>query len=257
MGKLFDRYDAPVLRGKDITIGNRFPEIFISEMDDVICYLGVCLTTDERPDKSVGACPYYMHGKHSTDKTIADKIRGFYRLEEGCIILENYVDNKLIDANYKRIGAEIRLPYPDTYYGVLRSYDDEDEDLTRAVFGLTCSDLKAILEAYAKTLGTYSPYLVYPKLTRSGQKSNFCEMTDLWIPRTFPYIAFNDSGYEFSHVSLWGFIRHIQLLRGGRQNSAIEKVFENAGLDKAVMTQLFAIGRSIYYQTKVTESFFK
>ena len=43
MGGLFERYHVEPVKGTDITIGNHFPEVFVSETDEVFCYLGICL----------------------------------------------------------------------------------------------------------------------------------------------------------------------------------------------------------------------
>ena len=43
MGEIFDRFDVEPQKGADITIGTRFPEIFVSDRDEIICYLGICL----------------------------------------------------------------------------------------------------------------------------------------------------------------------------------------------------------------------
>ena len=252
MGELFNRYDVDAVKGKDITIGSYFPEVFVSETDEVFCYLGICLNDESR--RYTFMHPYYMQGRHSTDKKIAKEIRGFYRLTEGCIILDGYVDNTFWgDRLYKKIDVGIRFPHPDTYYAVLVDRE-EDKDLTRAVFGSTCDEIESVLTAYAKIVGTYSEYFTYPKLTRSIRSNNYCDMTDVWIPEKFPYVAFSESGYEFSHISLWGFYRHIQLFTGCRLSSAISLLFLKTGVSEDTLKNIFEIGRSIYHQTKVTKA---
>ena len=39
MGEIFDRFDVEPQKGADTTIGTRFPEIFVSDRDEIICYL--------------------------------------------------------------------------------------------------------------------------------------------------------------------------------------------------------------------------
>lgn len=258
MGELFDRYEGAPLKSKDIRIGEHYLEIFISETDEVLCYIGACTDLAKQPPSTFCSYPYNMQGKPSTDKKLAPHIRGFLRLQEGCIFLDDYVDNQFCeDRLYKKIKVGIHFPYPDSYYGIMRSYDDEDEDLTHAIFGLTCHELNAVLEAYAKSLGAYSPYLVYPKLTRSGKSDNYCEMADFWIPVKFPYISFGNSGYAYSHISLWGFIRHLQLLKAGQHNSVIESVLKQAGLDQQIMDRLFSLEGPYPSKEKATRSTFK
>ena len=256
MGEIFDRFEVEPQKGADITIGTRFPEIFVSDRDEIICYLGICLNEDNDERRMRFMYPYYMQGKHSDDKKIADNIYGFYRLADGCIVLDNYVDNKYQkDYLYKRLDTAIRFPCPDTYYAVFNSCE-EDDTLSREVFGLCYGELKALLEVYAKILGTYNDYAQFPRLTRSVRSTNFCDMTDIFIPEQFPYIAFDNSGYEFSHVSLWGFYRHIQLLTQCRMNSAISRLFLKEGLSEEILKRLFNIGHSIFSQEKVTKRLF-
>ena len=254
MGELFDRFDVESIIGKDITIGDYFPEVFISESDEVYCYLGICLKDEERRNKASFMHPYYMCGKHSTDKIVAEEVEGFYRLVDGCIVLDEYVDDKYRnDRRYKKINVGIRLATPGScYYGALKSYDNEDEVLTRKIFGLTYDELTELLDAYAKMMGTYHDFCTYPKLTRSIKNTNFCDMTELWIPETFPYVAFSDSGYDFSHVSLFGFYRHIQLLTGYKIKSVISQALIKSGLNEEILKNVFDIGRGFFHQTKVT-----
>lgn len=251
MGELFERYDLEPVKGKDIAIGNCFPEFYISDRDEVLCYPGICLADDRRRRASF-MHPYYMQGRHSTDEQIAKEIRGFYRFADGCVVLDNYVDNRFFDnCAYKKVQASIRFPCPDTYYGVMVGRE-EDSDLTRALFGLTYEELTSLLEAYAKVMGTYTEYATYSKLTRSIRSENYCDMTDTWIPEKFPYIAFNESNYAFSHVSLWGFYRHVQLLTGCKMRTRFSQLLLKAGAAEEVLKQLFAVGSIACYQTKVT-----
>ena len=156
---------------------------------------------------------------------------------------------------YKRLDTAIRFPCSDTYYAVLNNHE-EDSVLTREVFGFSYGELKELLEVYAKIPGTYSDYTQFPRLTRSVRSTNFCDMTDIFIPEQFPYIAFDNSGYEFSHVSLWGFYRHIQLLTHCRMNSAISQFFLKEGLSEEILKRLFNIGHSIFSQEKVARRLF-
>lgn len=253
MGELFNYFDVEPVCGKDITIGDNFPELYISDLDEVFCYAGICLNDIDDRRKASFMHPYYMVGRHSTDKNIAKKIKRFYRIAEGCIVLDNYLDNHFRNERiYKKVDVGIRFPMPDTYYGVLTNYQ-EDKALTRAVFGLTCKELTDLLEVYGKVMGTYSEYISYPKLTRSIRSVNYCAMTDIWIPEKFPYIAFSESGYRFSHVSLWGFYQHVQLLTGCRMSSVISQCLLKAGVDEETLKRLFELGKTIYHQTKVTK----
>ena len=91
MGELFNRVSAEPIRGKDITIGIEFGgEFYVSESDEIIHYSGVFMKNDDgRAIESLSACPFYMRGKHSSDKSITDKIDGFIRIFDGLIVLED------------------------------------------------------------------------------------------------------------------------------------------------------------------------
>ena len=53
MGCLYDRFDIEPIKGKDITIGEHFPEIFISESDEIFCYTGMCLKEKAESNQSL------------------------------------------------------------------------------------------------------------------------------------------------------------------------------------------------------------
>lgn len=253
MGILFDRFDVAPIKGENITIGDCGFEFFISETDGVFYYPGMCLYDEEYRGRTSFMHPYYMCGKHSKDKIVTQEVKGFYRIIDGCIVLDEFVDDRCYsDGLYKKIECGVRLASPASCdYGVFVNRE-EDEELTRKVFGLTYYELTELLEAYAKMMGTNHDYFTYPKLTRSIQNTNFCDITGCWIPETFPYVAFNESMYDFSHVSLFGFYRHIQLLTGYKLNSLISQVLIKQGLDEEILKKVFDIGKGIFSKTKVT-----
>ena len=124
MGKLFESYDVKPVMGKEITIVD-LPAIFVSERDEVFYYPGICLSDEDRRTKATFMRPHYMCGKHSTDKVISKEIKGFYRVVDGCIVLDKYVDDKFHEKDlFKRIEAYVRLATPGScYYGVLRAME--------------------------------------------------------------------------------------------------------------------------------------
>ena len=252
MGHLYDRFDIEPIKGKDITIGEHFPEIFVSQSDEVFCYVGVCLNDNEHHRRAVFMHPHYMVGKHSTNDKISKEILGFYRVAKGCIFLDNYLDAGIhSNSQYKKIECGIQFPTTDSYYSVIVNCED-DVELTRGVFGLSHDEITSFLDAYAKTMGTYNDYASYPKLTRSTRTSNFCDMTDIWIPERFPYVAFRESGYDFSHVSLWSFYRHIQMLTGYDIDAAFSRVIIKSGANVEVLKEILNMNICYPYLTKVT-----
>lgn len=258
MGNLFNQFESPILPKDDVTIAEHFPVMYISSLDDVFCYTGVLFNLEERSPNLYNNS-WKLSGKHSTDRNISESIKGFYRIINGCIIIDDYVDNRWNDAKYKLIDRIIRLPISaQTYYGVVESGTfKEDKELTRKVFGLTFHELQEILTGYAKIFGIYNDYRQYPRLTRSVTSDNFCDLTDLWIPKQFPYIAFKDSQYLYSHVSLWGFYTHLSLLMNQGKESIMYQEFLKIGISESTMDALLQINeRPFYGRTKVNRDSF-
>lgn len=253
MGCLYDSFDVEPIKGKDIAISKYFNEIFISQSDEVFYYAGVYLNDDTLDTKSLFSHPYYMKEKHSTDKEISKDISGFYRIMDGCITLDKYVDdgfysNKL----YKKVSGIIKFPSTYSHYEVIIN-SNENKALTRKIFGLTYDEITSLLEAYAKAMGTYSEYITCPRLTRSLKNSHYCDLTGVWIPERFPYIAFQEQGYDFSHVSLYGFYRHIQLLTGYRMNSVFSRTLLNQGADESTLDKIFKIDLCNSYHARISK----
>jgi hypothetical protein len=253
MGALFNKFNIEPVKGKEITIGEYFPEVFVSDQDQVFCYSGICLLDDVRRKGTIFMTPHELVGKHSTTQTVSNRIKGLYRIVSGCIVFEEYVDGEIWgDKLFKKIPVGVKFPFPDIYYAVLSDHF-EDQELTRAVFGLTCEELTSLIKAYAIAVGCCHEYSRYPKLTRSSSYSHFCDLTGLWIPQKFPYIAFDESDYDFSHVSLWGFYRHLQLLTGCHEKSTFSRLLMKCGITETLLERIFRIGHGIFYQAKVTQ----
>ena len=255
MDNLFHRYEAIEQQGSEITIPDYFPAIYVSEDNDIYCYMGIFLNETQR-DVRLHMNPYYMHGKHSTDNKFAAQIKGFFRIISGYIAVDHFIDNQYRDMKYKKVDAHISFPVAaETYFGVLINRD-EDEMLTRAIFGSTYSELSSILEGYAKILGTYNMYTQYPRITRSVRSMNYCDITDVLIPEQFPYVTFGDSGHDFSHVSLWGFYRYIKLLLSDSTTSQIGKALLKADVSETVMDVILRITDYPYHLSKITKEIF-
>ena len=245
MGVLFDQYPGEGKLGSQITISDGDIMLFVSEHDEVFLYTGICMNDEDNYYKSLKANPYTMHGLHSTNKAIHDKIRNFYRISDGCIYLDNYVDSSFYkDRRYKLIKGGLALASSTVDYSVRVNHED-DIPLTQAVFGLTVRELSKIVKASQNVLGFTAGFYWYPKLTRSVKTDNYCDLTGAWIPAKFPYIAFAKSGDDFSHVSLWGFYRLIQLLTYGCLNSDVSRKYLEAGIDESLLSRVLSLGRNI------------
>jgi hypothetical protein len=82
--------------------------------------------------------------------------------------------------------------------------------LTRQLFGATFEELDAFLQIFQSAVRRPVDPQLYvfqkrPRITFSGSRDNFCDLTMAYIPKGFPYIAFADSGFFGGHISLHGF----------------------------------------------------
>lgn len=231
--EFYQTHDSPEVKGGDIVIPRySLDAMYLSQNGEMFCYMGMCNTGIDRVSFRVSfkSWPYYLVGKQTTQ--CKKQIRGLFRIKSGCILLTGFVDHdNYNDSYYKQLNNYIvKLPVPNScYFGIEKRigttsswYFEENEDLTRACFGLTYAELDYILNVYAERLGISNAYIHYPRITRSIKRENYCDLTGLWIPEGFPYIVFNDS--TFSHVSLYGFYRHMGMLISMRK---VTKVFED------------------------------
>jgi hypothetical protein len=101
-----------------------------------------------------------------------------------------------------------------SYFGVIRIGDrSEDEELTRQVFGGTTEEFESIAYALARAVGrSFHPAVRLPRLTFSRTRTNSCDVSGCLIPENFPYIAFNDAQYDWSHISLYGLYRLLSFM---------------------------------------------
>lgn len=189
----------------------------------------------------------------------------FFRIKDGCILLTGFVDHEFYNnERYKQLRNYIvRMPVANTcYFGIERRiktkdswYFEENEELSRACFGLTYSELEYVVKVYAKRLGICNEYLQYPQITRSMNNDNFCDITGIWIPPEFPYIAFNDSGYSFSHVSLYGFYRHIGVMLSTGSGTVASEIFEHKTFGNEIINRIKQIDDDFPFEIKVTREY--
>lgn len=218
LSQLYKTLQSTDKLGKDTVLPDRGDDaLYLSEYGEVFCFIGVCEINRER--RHLLSWPYYMNGKHSSKYSA--QMLGIYRLTSGCVRLSRFLDHELYaEKKFKHlVEYAVRLPVPAScYYDVHKigdgsSYNsEENEDLTRAAFGLTYQELKQLTQSYAKAFGIDNDWVQYPKITRSVSRDNYCDITGAWIPASFPYIAFSQSDYRYSHVSLYGFYHHVGAL---------------------------------------------
>lgn len=239
MNELYDGESADPIKGSDVALTRGFPKTYISERGEVFGYIGVA--DKDRPTMAIRCCSYKYDGKHSTDDNVATNIYGFYRLERGGIYLDSFVDEGYRALRtYKESNSCIELPISgSTYYGAVdRETRFENEAITRAMFGLTHSELSRLLEGYGLLFGLSNDYIRLPRVTRSTQSDNICDLSGDWIPKGFPYIAFSNSGYPYSHISLRAFYSYIGLLMVGKRANPIWMGLAECGVDEDILSQV-------------------
>jgi len=241
---LFERYDCKSQIGAKITIPEHFPAMYVTTENEVICYTGI-RTRDTRYDTNINMQPYYLKGKHSFGNKASNEIVGFYRVIKGRIVLDEFIDNhwQYNDKIIKQIDkAGLILPKAARIYYTIWVNHEDDDDLARAVFGLTCDELHQLLKIFKKKTGNhYFDRYSYPRMTRSNS-INFCDITDMLIPEHFPYIAFNDSGYVYSHVSLFGFYQLLHQYAHLFLSCNLEDLLEKVSFSEIAKKALFQSG---------------
>lgn len=262
LSELYQTIDSSEQMGKDIIIpDSSMKALYISEYGELFCYPGIC--SRDRGRVSFESWPYYLHNKHT--QSCGKYIKGFFRIKKGCILLTGFVDHEFYNnKRYKQlVNYVVHMPEANNcYFGIEKRIEtkdswhfEENEELSRACFGLTYSELEYLVKVYAERLGIYNQYSQYPRITCSMKDDNFCDITGIWIPPKFPYIAFNDSGYSFSHVSLYGFYRHIGVMLSMGSNTVASQIFEHKTFGNEIISCIKRIDDNFPFEIKVTREY--
>lgn len=223
----------------EVVIPDYFPKIYMTDAGRAIIFLGAILNNSH--DMSIGISPWWAEGKHSTDKDVQDRIIGFYRLEKGIIYKSKFIDEETYKSfNVAEVDAYLGLPdSATTRYGICeKGTQNEISALSRMAFGLTYDELDSILKAYGMVFNLGNVFQQIPRITRSNQKNNACDLSDSWIPRGFPYVAFAESQYAFSHVSLNAFYQYFKLLLINGKKSIVWDALAESGANKTTLEQI-------------------
>lgn len=223
----------------EAVIPDRFPKVYESENRGIIVYLGAISRSSA--EMFIGGCPFWLKGKHSTDEEANEAIQGFYRLEDGVIFQDSFLDkNTHFPFEVSETNEYVDLPTSSSsYFGICASKTHrENKTATRQAFGLTYEELCGILDIYGKFFGLGNNYQRFPRITRSTQRSNCCDLSNAWIPRNFPYIAFDESNCPFSHVSLGAFYEHMRLLLLHGSRSAVWKAMVKLGAKEELLERI-------------------
>jgi hypothetical protein len=131
-----------------------------------------------------------------------------------------------------------------SYFGVVRKGDrEEDEELTRQVFGGTMEELEAVAHALAGIVGrSFHEMVRLPRLTFSKTRENYCDISGCLIPREFPYVAFDSAQYDWSHVSLYGLFRLVSFMCPSDGRGPVGAALERAGISTELVRRLVDSG---------------
>lgn len=207
----------------------------ISSVDgEVRCYLGY------RSERQPFDLPWYSPSVALRDKNGRDSHR-FVELRGGLLRTSSLPraeqPQKLLTDRW------LILPRgTDSSFGVVDCQTKHlDEELTRRLFGGTCDDIESVAEALARVVGRgFHEMMQLPRVTFSKTRNNSCDLTGCLIPKNFPYLAFNQSQYAWSHVSLFGFYRMLGFLCPSR--SAVREAMERSELAAGAIDMLIEAG---------------
>jgi hypothetical protein len=259
LSELYQTIDSPEEQGKRIVLPDSSTKaIYLSQRGELFCYSGIY--GRDKDKVSFHSWPYYLHGKHTT--SCGKHMKGLFRIKNGCIMLTGFIDHEFYNnSRYKQLVNYImRLPtVNNSYFGIEKRietegswYFEENKELSRACFGLSYSELEFLVKVYAEKLGTYNSYAQYPRITRSLKNDNYCDITGSWIPAGFPYISFNDSGYAFAHVSLFGFYRHVGAMLSMGKSS---QIFEHETFGNEIINRIKHIDDFFPFELIVTREY--
>ncbi len=262
LSELYQSIDSPEEQGKDIVLPDSSTKaIYLSQQGELFCYSGIY--GRDKDKVFFHSWPYYLHGKHTTN--CKKHIKGLFRIKNGCILLTGFVDHEFYsNSSYKQLTNYImRLPtVNNSYFGIEKRietgsswYFEENKELSRACFGLSYSELKYLVKLYAERLGIYHSYFQYPRITRSMKNDNFCDISRMWIPAGFPYIAFNDSSCDFAHVSLFGFYRHVGALLSMGTSTVASQIFEHETFSNELINRIQHIDVHFPFEIIVTREY--
>lgn len=194
--------------------------------------------------------PYWL--KQQNPAEVKNDIRGYFRLENGLILVDKqFINEKGLfkkQAKCKKISAVVQLPGTNNNpYGIYYEKSKEiEEELTKKIFGMTYNDLSQLIyhfnNCFEMIPQTY--YSRYPSITRAIKNDNYCDITEMWIPAGFPYITFYESGYYYSHISFYGFYQQVKFITlNNIESSVSEKLIQN-GLNPKVLENVFKIEKN-------------
>lgn len=210
------------------------PEMFVDLSGNTHCIVGY-RTKDQPSD-----LPYYHPSVAARDRDGRSSYR-FVELRRGTLARSGFLRD---DQHYRPIADRwLILPSgADSYFGVVKKCNrEEDEAATRELFGGTAADISAVASAFARLIGRgYHEGVRLPRVTFSKTRQNQCDITGCLIPKDFPYVAFDESQYAWSHVSLHGFYRLLSFLCSRKSANPMRETILDAGVAADLLDSLRA-----------------
>lgn len=210
-------------------------ELVIDVLGNVECYVGY--RTENQPQDLA----YYAPCAALRDKGGRESYR-FVELRRGVLRTRGF----LCDDQRYRVLEDRWTAFPrgaDSDFGVKeRGTRGEDVELTRVVFGATAREIRSVVTALSRVTGRASSGFDISRVTFSRSQSNRCDVSGCLIPKNFPYIAFEESQYDWSHVSLYGLYRLISFLCPDGSPSPVQQALLEEGVPEEVVHRLREAG---------------
>jgi hypothetical protein len=207
-------------------------ELVVDVADNVHCYVGY--TSENQPFD----LPYYAPCVALRDKGGRASYR-FVELRRGMLRKTSFLRD---DSHYCLLDDRwLVLPRgAESYFGVIdRKSREEDVERTRQVFGGTRSDIESVATALSKIIGRgYHEMVQLPRVTFSRTRNNSCDISGCLIPKDFPYLAFENSQYDWSHMSLHAFFRLLAFLCPSGRANPVRRALLETGVSEDVLSIL-------------------
>lgn len=233
----FGQSSAPssFIRGDQIPFDEATHLLVEDEHGGAFCYMGFS-PKDDKAD-----LPYYNVSVAGRNKAFQSSDQ-FVLLKDGSLRFTTYFSPS---RNYiVRHDRQLQLPIgTDSMFGVLREDRSLDEDMTRSVFGATFHEIELVAASIASITGhpVFKEFRL-PRVTFSKKRSNSCDLTGCLIPREFPYVAFNQAQFHWSHVSLHAIYRILAFFGGEERNNPFRNALHDRGIQNELIERLAKVG---------------
>jgi len=222
----------------DFVLGKNIPvdalnkhNMFITEKWSVKCFLGY--QEESQPRKLIYDVPSV-----ATPYPDSRKLSRFMTLSKGSIHKSGFLSD---DVRYKVVRKH-QLVFPsigNSRFGVVSRVDGKEHaKLTRAVFGGTSEEIQMVAVLFARLTGRGKGFFSQPRITISNKRDNMCDVNGSVIPAKFPYLTFNNSEHRWSHVSLVGFYRVLDLCCSCDGEGSMRQNMLDKGVSAKLLDQL-------------------